>query len=56
MFFVRSAVRIEERGPVLAAVIMLERGGGGFGGGGQETGEDGSEIAYTAERECGRGM
>ena len=52
MFFVRAAVGVEEGGPVLAAVIVLERGSGSSWGGGLKARKYGTEVAYAAE--CGR--
>lgn len=49
VFFVRTAVGIEEGGPVLPAVIVLERGGGGSWGGGLQSRKYGTEVAYAAE-------
>lgn len=49
VFFVRTAVRIEEGGTVLAAVIVLERGSGSSWGGGLKSRKYGTEVAYAAE-------
>lgn len=45
MFLVRTAVRVEEGGTVLAAGFVLERGSRRFRSRGLKTGKYGAEVA-----------